>query len=551
MSQKNPKRGTIGEQLDITSYMLKGKSAKKLKRKTDRKSKLPDKPLKPTKQSTLQLQKKDRTPPSAEKQTSRAKKRLKWEGKNQEDKEPIPEDMEPEQQSIPGHLNTSTSPTNPETPVNPPQPENRSSNSDTNMTEMEKMERRLAEKIEKSIKENLASIKEDMRTLKADTTKIQEQLTVQLVEIKEDNSSITEQYNKIQREHYQMKRKINRIEERLLENNIIIHGITEGPWEKEPALKEKIVAAMAETVDDDDPAEQLSSAKTITIERCKRLGKFVDGKNRPISMTLLKHSHVEFLLENKKYLPEGVYIDREYTKEVENNRRTLRPILKAARAKEEYFRKCKLEGDTLIIKGTRYNVSTIHKLPENLNGFNITTETDDETLAFFGELNPLSNFHRCTFNIENHKFHSSEQFIQHAKATHFKDNRTAQRILDADTALETKKLGRDVTGFNSKEWSRVMEDKCYPGIKAKFEQNRGFLNLLLSTGRKTLVEATIDNVWGTGVPLQDNDCLKKRKWKSIGLQGKMLMRIRSTSFDPPPPLVEENMEVSNTDTPVT
>ena len=70
MSQKNPKKGIIGEQLDITSYMLKGKSAKKLKRKTDRKSKLPDKPLKPTKQSTLQLQKKDRTPPSAEKQTS-------------------------------------------------------------------------------------------------------------------------------------------------------------------------------------------------------------------------------------------------------------------------------------------------------------------------------------------------------------------------------------------------------------------------------------------------------------------------------------------------
>ena len=547
MSQRNSKKGIIGEQLDITSYMLKGKSAKKTKRRSDRKPKSPEKATKSTKQSTLQLHKKDRTPPSAEKQTSRAKKRLKWEEKNRENNESTPEEMEPEQQIVPEKPDVPIPPINPDTPKDPPQPEH----DDKNLTEIEKMERRLAEKIEKSIKENLASIKEDMRSLKADTTKIQEQLTVQLVEIKEDNSNMNEQYNKIQREHYQMKRKINRIEERLLDNNLIIHGIKEGPWEKEPALKEKIVAAMAETVDDDDPDEQLSCAKTITIERCKRLGKYVDGKNRPISMTLLKHSHVDFLLENKKYLPDGVYIDREYTKEVENNRRTLRPILKAARAKEEYFRKCKLDGDTLIIKGTRYNVSTIHKLPENLNGFNITTETDTDTLAFFGELNPLSNFHRCQFNINNHKFHSSEQFIQHAKAIHFNDVRTAQRILDADTTLETKKLGRDVTGFNSKEWSRVVEEKCYPGIKAKFEQNRGMLNLLLSTGRKTLIEASTDNVWGTGVTLQDDDCLKKRKWKSIGLQGKMLMKIRSTSFDPPVPPTEENMEVSNMDTPVT
>ena len=90
-----------------------------------------------------------------------------------------------------------------------------------------------------------------MRILKDDTTKIQEQLTGQLEEIKEENTKITDQYNKIQREHYQMKCKINGIEERLLDNNII-HGITEGPWEKEAALKDKIVAAMAETVDDDD-----------------------------------------------------------------------------------------------------------------------------------------------------------------------------------------------------------------------------------------------------------------------------------------------------------
>ena len=63
---------------------------------------------------------------------------------------------------------------------------------------------------------------------------------------------------------------------------------TEGPWEKEAALKDKIVAAMAETVDDDDPEEQLSSTKTIAIERCKHLRKYVDGK---------KSTHIHDLAE--------------------------------------------------------------------------------------------------------------------------------------------------------------------------------------------------------------------------------------------------------------
>ena len=76
------------------------------------------------------------------------------------------------------------------------------------------------------------------------------------------------------------------------------------------------------------------------------------------------------------------------------------------------------------------------------------------------------------------------------------------------------------------------------------------LNLLLSTGRKTLIEATTDTVWGTGIPLQDEDCLNKRKWKGIGLHGKMLKKICSTSFDPSVPLPEESMEVTTTDTTV-
>ena len=50
---------------------------------------------------------------------------------------------------------------------------------------------------------------------------------------------------------------------------------------------------------------------------------------------------------------------------------------------------------------------------------------------------------------------------------------------------------------------------------------------LLDTGDKTLVEASYDEAWGTGQHLGSRDCLTESKWKSIGILGRILMRIRS------------------------
>ena len=50
---------------------------------------------------------------------------------------------------------------------------------------------------------------------------------------------------------------------------------------------------------------------------------------------------------------------------------------------------------------------------------------------------------------------------------------------------------------------------------------------LLDTGEKTLVEASYDEAWGTGQYLGSRDCLTESKWKSIGILGRILMRIRS------------------------
>ena len=50
--------------------------------------------------------------------------------------------------------------------------------------------------------------------------------------------------------------------------------------------------------------------------------------------------------------------------------------------------------------------------------------------------------------------------------------------------MDSKEISMDISNFNKREWSRVAEELCYPGIKAKFFQNPGLMAALLNTGTK-------------------------------------------------------------------
>ena len=45
------------------------------------------------------------------------------------------------------------------------------------------------------------------------------------------------------------------------------------------------------------------------------------------------------------------------------------------------------------------------------------------------------------------------------------------------------------------------------------------------------MEATYDDVWGTGKLLGNVHCLNPTKWTSIGILGKILMRIRDSTYE--------------------
>ena len=122
---------------------------------------------------------------------------------------------------------------------------------------------------------------------------------------------------------------------------------------------------------------RLDIARSIPIRSSRRLGKYKTGKNRPISIVFEKKTHVDILFKSKSWFPWGVYIDREYTQEVDNKWKLLHPILKLAHSIEKYQGKCKLEDDQLVMLGTTYTVDDLHKLPDDLSGFHASSKTDN------------------------------------------------------------------------------------------------------------------------------------------------------------------------------
>ena len=109
------------------------------------------------------------------------------------------------------------------------------------------------------------------------------------------------------------------------------------------------------------------------------------------------------------------------------------------------------------------------------------------------------------------------------------DNRTAEDILKCDTALEAKRLGYRINGFNMQKWSTEGYNICQEGIKSKFAQNPLLLQMLKATGQKVIVEASTDKLWGTGIGLRDNQALNPSYWHSTGWMSSILMDIRDNT----------------------
>ena len=309
---------------------------------------------------------------------------------------------------------------------------------------------------------------------------------------------------------------------------LIIRGIKEEPKENEEMCCEKIYRELANTISGSDPDERFTTAKTLTIKKCRQLGKFKRDRIRPISVEFVHKEDRTYILENRSYLNEGIFADKEYPVEVDRIRRSLLPILRAAKKMDKYKDQSRMNYDRVVIQGKDYSLNNLHELPEDLNAFKVSSKSTDDTVGFFGEINPLSNFHPAKFTLDGQEFISSEQYIQATKAYYFNDLESYQKIMGCKTSFDCKQLAWSINNVDGKKWDAVARSLCEKGIREKFLQNPHLMHVLIEkTSNKTIVECANDRLWGNGKALSEESCLNRDVWISQGILGQILENVRA------------------------
>ena len=117
--------------------------------------------------------------------------------------------------------------------------------------------------------------------------------------------------------------RISALEDQLLEKNIIFQGLTEDEFEDQQETKTKIISVLTTVTEGATAEDRKESAKKTPIDSIERIGKYKPNRSRPMKVKFMNKTDVSCLFKNQKKLPDGVFIDREYSKATEKERRIL------------------------------------------------------------------------------------------------------------------------------------------------------------------------------------------------------------------------------------
>lgn len=185
---------------------------------------------------------------------------------------------------------------------------------------------------------------------------------------------------------------------------------------------------------------------------------------------------------------------------------------------------------------------------------NMQPEQKPKEYTFFFHLtSPFSNFHPSKFEYKELTFISNEQFMMYSKAKTFKDEATAQKIIEMNNTplikdfidgkitreeivndkvkadqwnklmMKIKGFGKDVSPYNDEVWSNRRAKVVLFGAREKFSQNEDLKQILMNTGDTYMVEASpYDKIWGIGLSAGDAKRIPEEKWPGLNLLGQVL-----------------------------
>ena len=240
----------------------------------------------------------------------------------------------------------------------------------------------------KNMKEMIKPIKTDISSL-VQSQREWEQHKTDVHDLKVEKTRLNKKIKEVEEKNTQLEDRIRKLEDKLMESNLIIHGIRESKWELDSTRNELVVKAIADTVLAETEEKKLEVARKIPITSTARVGHYSSMRNRPIHISFVSKSDAKLLLERKKKLKEGIFVDKEYSEKAEKERKLLRPILRAARKYTHYRGKCKIDSTKLVIKGKTYNRNNLDELLEDICAAAVSSKESEKCHRFFRRVKPV------------------------------------------------------------------------------------------------------------------------------------------------------------------
>jgi ribA/ribD-fused uncharacterized protein len=140
----------------------------------------------------------------------------------------------------------------------------------------------------------------------------------------------------------------------------------------------------------------------------------------------------------------------------------------------------------------------------------------------------FSNWYRSPFVYVGRSFFSVEQFMLYHKVLLFRKTGLAKKIRGIKIPVEVKTIpGYPFSEFDSEVWNKISYNIVKRGVEAKFRNNIGLQEKLLSTGNELIAACSpTDRKWGIGTGIDDPKKEDVNRWKGSNCLGRILMEVR-------------------------
>lgn len=382
-----------------------------------------------------------------------------------------------------------------------------------------------------SIDERLANIENKLQLVESDIASVKVSVNFACEEAKQATTQAKaseETCSTLKNENGQLRKEICELRERLVQqesqarrNNLLFNGIqekTKETWsETETAVREVLSTVLG------------LDQKNVKFERVHRIGQKHANKTRSILAKFCYFQDREQVWGLRKKLSGTVYtMSEDFPPEIIQERRTLFPVLKAAKASSS-VKNVQLKVDKLLIDGKTYTSKSLNDLPAPLKPKNFSTKRINGVSLFASKHSLLSNFFTCEpgILIDMKTYCSTEQYFQSEKAIFFKDEVTTAKIMAEKDPYKIHSLGKIIRNSNETIWALEAYKVLLKCNIAKFTQHREAREALLETGTDSLGEATLDPTFGIGLTIHDSNASNKEKWTGKNIFGQVLEQVRA------------------------